>query len=49
MSKKMKVVSAAGKLTRGLVVLLIVAASAGAARAEVRRVTMRIDGYLCGN
>ncbi|HVF49948.1 MAG TPA: hypothetical protein VNA19_07670 [Pyrinomonadaceae bacterium] len=37
------------KLSRALLVAALLLAGAGAAGAEVKRVRMRIAGYLCGN
>jgi hypothetical protein len=37
------------RLTRALVGLLLLACASGDARAQVVRVRMKIDGYLCGN
>jgi len=35
--------------TAGISVLLLLLALSGAAVAQVKRVEMKIDGYLCGN
>ncbi len=35
--------------TAGLSVLLLLLTISGAAVAQVKRVEMKIDGYLCGN
>ena len=35
--------------TAGVSVLLLLLALSGAADAQVKRVEMKIDGYLCGN
>ena len=36
-------------ITLALLGLMLLAGFAGTSRAEVRRVEMRIGGYLCGN
>ena len=37
------------RLSFALVALALLAGGAGEARAQARRVRMKIDGYLCGN
>jgi len=38
-----------GPFARTVLVLLLLAATAGTAMAQVKRVQMHIAGYLCGN